>query len=291
MAQRSPRVRNATQQCPLNLATSSAWHKDNWTRDFSREFVWKYTGFVKPLIVLLLTALACYGQSGAAPAKYDVASIKPNTDNDSRFAFRIEPGGSLSATGITLQRLMMSAFNVQNFRIVGGPDWLTTRRWDVQARPDRPAPLDQIRPMLRTLLETRFHLHSHSEIRQLPLFELSVDRRGSKVPPVKDPAAKPDVRLGPGSIQLTNNTAATFASQLSYSLNRPVVDRTNLSGKFDFALRWTPDPSETADQPAATPNGPSIFTAVSEQLGLRLKAERGPVEVIVVDDAQLPPAN
>lgn len=246
---------------------------------------------MKPLTALLLTALASYGQSAAAPPKYDIASIKPNTDTDFRFAFRIEPGGSLSATGITLQRLMMSAFNVQDFRIVGGPEWLTARRWDVQAKPDRPATQDQIRSMLRALLETRFHLRSHSEVRQLPVFELSVDRKGPKVPRVKDPEEKLDVRLGPGSIQLTNNTAATFASQLSYSLNRPVVDKTNLSGKFDFALRWTPDPSETPDQPASAPIGPSIFTALAEQLGLRLKAAHGPVEVIVIDGVQLPQAN
>jgi uncharacterized protein (TIGR03435 family) len=186
---------------------------------------------------------------------------------------------------------MMSAYNVQDFRIVGGPDWLTTRRWDVQAKPDRPATQGQIRPMLRALLETRFQLHSHSEVRQLPIFELSVDRKGSKVPRVKDPEAKLDVRLGPGSIQLTNNTAATFASQLSYSLNRPVVDKTNLSGKFDFALRWSPDPSETTDQPASVPNGPSIFTAITEQLGLRLQSGRGPVEVIVIDGVQIPGAD
>lgn len=242
-------------------------------------------------LIVLLTALASYGQSGAVPPKYDVASIKPNTDTDFRFAFRIEPGGALAATGITLQRLMMTAYNVQNFRIVGGPDWLTTRRWDIQAHADHPASPAQIRPMLRALLETRFQLHSHSEVRQLPVFELSVDHKGSKVPRVKDPETKADVRVGAASMELTKATAATFASQLSYALNRPVIDKTNLSGEFNFALKWTPEPSETTDQPASAPNGPSIFTAITEQLGLRLKAEHGPVEVIVIDDVQLPLAD
>jgi Protein of unknown function (DUF3738) len=86
---------------------------------------------MKPAIVLLTTTLVGYGQSGVEPPKYEVASIKPNTDLDFRFAFRIESSGRLAATGITLKRLMMTAYNVQDFRIVGGPDWLVSRRWDV----------------------------------------------------------------------------------------------------------------------------------------------------------------
>jgi len=246
---------------------------------------------VKTLTVLLLTTLASYGQSGATPPRYDVASIKPNTDTDFRFAFRIEPGGSLAATGITLQRLMMTAYNLQDFRIVGDPDWVTTLRWDIQARPDRPAAENQIRPMLRALLEARFQLHSHSEIRQLPLFELSQERKGSKLQRAQDGETKPDVRVGATSIQLTKATAATFASQLSYALNRPVVDKTNLSGEFNFALQWAPEPSETMGQPAGAPNGPSIFTAITEQLGLRLTSGHGPVEVIVIDDVRMPLAD
>ena len=258
---------------------------------------------MKPAIVLLTTTLAGYGQSGVEPPKYEIASIKPNTDNDFRFAFRIEPSGRLDATGITLKRLMMTAYNVQDFRIVGGPDWMVSRRWDVQAKPDRVVSPDQIRPMLRALLENRFQLRAHSEKRQLPVYELSVDRKGPKVQRVKDSETKTDVRVGAGLIQLTKATAATFASQLSYALGRPVIDKTRLSGEFDFALEWTPEPGEdggpttaglppgASDQPASSPDGPSIFTAIPEQLGLRLKSGRGPVEVIVIDDVRLPTAN
>jgi uncharacterized protein (TIGR03435 family) len=258
---------------------------------------------MKPAIVLLTTTLVGYGQSGVEPPKYEVASIKPNTDLDFRFAFRIESSGRLAATGITLKRLMMTAYNVQDFRIVGGPDWMVSRRWDVQAKPDRVVSPEQIRPMLRALLENRFQLRSHSEKRQLPVYELSVDRKGSKVQRVKDSETKADVRVGAGLIQLTKATAATFASQLSYALGRPVIDKTMLSGEFDFALEWTPEPGEdggpttaglppgTSDQPASTSDGPSIFTAIPEQLGLRLKSGRGPVEVIVIDDVRMPTAN
>jgi uncharacterized protein (TIGR03435 family) len=213
-------------------------------------------------------------------------------------AFQIEPGGTLAATGITLKRLMMTAYNVQDFRIVGGPDWVATRRWDVQAKPDRAASPGQIRPMLRALLERRFQLRSHAEQRELPVFELILDRGGSKVPRVKDIAAKADVRVGAGLIELTKATSATFASQLSYALGRPVIDKTSLAGEYDFALKWAPEPGEdggptpgAAEQPVSHPDGPSIFTAIREQLGLQIKSGRGPVQVVRIDDVQLPTPN
>jgi len=256
------------------------------------------------LVALLLMAMpAGYGQSGAAPPKYEVASIKANAGSDLRAAFQIEPGGRLAATGITLRRLMMTAYNVQGFRIVGGPDWVSSRQWDVQAKPDRAASPAQIRPMLKALLENRFQLRCHSENRLLPVYELGVDVKGPKIREVTDGEAKTDVRVGAGLIQIQKATAATFASQLQYALGQPVIDRTSLSGEFDFALKWTPEPGEdggpvtsglppgTTDQPASTTDGPSIFTAIREQLGLRLTAGRGQVEVIVIDDVQMPTAN
>lgn len=258
---------------------------------------------MKPAILLLMGTLGCCGEPGEEPPKYEVASIRQNSDSDFRFAFRIEPDGTLAATGITLRRLMMTAYNVQGFRIVGGPAWVASRRWDLQAKPSRAASSDQIRPMLRALLEDRFQLHSHSEKQTMPVYELSVDRKGSKLQKVKKGETKPEVRVSPGSIQLTKATAATFASQLSYAVGRPVIDKTSLSGEFDFALEWTPEPGEdggptgaglplgTREQPASTPDGPSIFTAIPEQLGLRLKSGRGPVEAIVIDGVQMPSAN
>ena len=151
-------------------------------------------------VALLVTTIVCHGQSGAERANYEVASIRPNNDGDFRFAFRIEPGGSLTATGITLKRLMMTAYNVQGFRIVGGPDWVVSRRWDVQAKAGRMAAQSEIRPMLRALLEERFQLRSHSEQRRLPVYELVVDRKGSNVPRVKDNEAEASVRVGAGSL-------------------------------------------------------------------------------------------
>ena len=258
---------------------------------------------MRPAILLLMTTLVSYGQRGAETPKYEVASIKPNTNNNFRFAFRIEPDGTLAATGITLKRLMMTAYNVQGFRIVGGPGWVASRRWDMQAKPNRAASPDQIRPMLQALLEERFQLHSHSETRNIPVYELVIDSNGSKVPTAKDTETNQTVRATTGSIELTKATSATFASQLSYALAQPVIDKTSLSGNFDFAIKWAPEPGEDGgpttaglppgipEQPASTQDGPSIFTAIREQLGLRLKSGRGAVEVVAIDDVQMPTAN
>jgi uncharacterized protein (TIGR03435 family) len=258
---------------------------------------------MKTAVLLLIATAAGYGQPAREPPKYEVASIKPNVDGDFRFAFRIEPDGTLAATGITLKRLMMTAYNLQGFRLVGGPDWVASRRWDVQAKPNRPAAPEQVRQMLRTLLEDRFQLHSHSERRQMRVYELAVDRKGSKLLRVKNGEAETVVRVATGSMQLTRTTTATFASQLSYALGQPVVDKTGLSGEFDFALEWTPEPGEdggpgtaglppgSQGQPGSTADGPSIFTAIREQLGLRLRSARGLVEVVVIDGVRMAAGN
>jgi bla regulator protein blaR1 len=243
---------------------------------------------MKPAILLLMTTFAGYGQPGLEPPKYEVASIKPNTGNDFHFAFRIQPDGSLAATGITLKRLLMTAYNVQGFRIVGGPDWVASNRWDLQAKPNRVASPDEVRPMLRTLLEDRFRLTSHAESRKMPVYELAVGSKGSKLPRVKDNETKPVVRVTAGSIQLTRATPATFASQLSYALGQPVIDKTGLSGEFDFALEWTPETGENGGpttaglppgaqvQPTSTPDRPSIFTAIPENWGFASNPRAAP---------------
>jgi uncharacterized protein (TIGR03435 family) len=251
---------------------------------------------------LLLISSAAVGQN-IAPPKYDVVSIRPDADSDFRYAFHIERDGTLYATGITLRRLMMTAYQVQGFRLVGGPAWVSDKRWDVQAKPSRAASDKQIWPMLRDLLEERFQLRVHSETRNMPVYELTVGRHGSKLQPADGSDIKPDIQTGNGLIRFTKATVATFASQLSYALARPVIDKTGIPGEFNFDLEWTPAPGEdggprsygvpagTPEEPAPTADGPSIFTALEEQEGLRLKSGHGAVKVTVIDNAAMPSAN
>jgi uncharacterized protein (TIGR03435 family) len=253
-------------------------------------------------VALILINSVGFGQS-MAPPKYEVSSIKPTAGSDDRHAFRIESDGTLYATGITLRRLMMTGYDLQGFRFIGGPGWLAAKRWDVQAKPSRPASDKETRPMLRALLEDRFQLKDHSETRNMPVYELTVASRGSKLQRVQDGNFTQDIRIGNGAIRFTKATVATFASQLTYALARPVIDKTGITGEFNIALEWTPVPGEdggpttsglppgTPEQAASILDGPSIFTAIEEQLGLRLKPGRGPVEVVVIDSVRMPAAN
>jgi uncharacterized protein (TIGR03435 family) len=254
---------------------------------------------IRPAILLLFT-LAGYAQQAADPPRYDVSSIKPNTGADFRYTFHIERDGTIIATGITLRRLMMTAY-VAGYKILGGPDWVSSKRWDVQAKANR-TPLNNAEntQMLRALLADRFQLRTHSEKRNRPVYELTVARKGPVLQRVEDSNIKLDIRTGNGLIRFTKATVATFASQLSYALGRAVIDKTGILGEFSFDLEWTPVPGEdggptssglppgTPVEPPPTLDGPSIFTAIEQQLGLRLKSARGPVEVLVIDGAQLP---
>jgi uncharacterized protein (TIGR03435 family) len=251
-------------------------------------------------------ALITFAASGqdVVPPKYEVASVRPDTANDSRYSFLIERDGTMHATGITLRRLMMTAYQIQGFHFIGGPAWMSNKRWDVEAKPDRAASDKQVGPMLRGLLEDRFQLHVHTETRNMPVYELTPGPRGSKLRAVGDgDQVKLDIQTGPGFIRFTKATVGTFASQLSYALARPVVDRTGIPGEFNVDLEWTPIPGEdggphTSGLPDGTPeaavstsDGPSIFTAIEQQLGLRLRSGHGPVEVVVIDGVEMPSAN
>ncbi|MDE3198170.1 MAG: TIGR03435 family protein [Acidobacteriota bacterium] len=255
------------------------------------------------LAFLLFPAPALYAQQPAEPPRYEVASVNPAADDDPRMVFHIGPDGSLSATGITLRRLMMTAYEVQGFRIAGGPAWVSSRRWDIQARPNRAAAPPQVHRMLRELLEDRFQLRVRPETRNMPVYDLIADRKGAKVPASRDTQGPYEIHIGPGTVELTNASSSTFASQLTYALAHQIVDKTGLSGSFDFKLEWTPEPGEdggptTSGLPPGMPDPappnkdrPSIFTAVREQLGLRLVPARGPVDVVVIDSVRMPTAN
>ena len=245
-------------------------------------------------------------QSGAPrPLEYEVSSIRPNPGGDFPYTFHIEPNGTLAATGITLKRLMMTGYRHQGYRIVGGPAWVDSQRWDVRAKSSlsRAVTGDESSQMLRTMLAERFQIHIHSETRSLPIYELVVDRKGSKLRRVDGSKTKLRIETANGLIRFTKATTATFASQLGYALGQPVINKTGISGEFSFDLEWTPVPGEdggpatsglspeTPEPPPAIADGPSIFTAITEQLGLRLESGRGPVEVLVIDSAEKPDAN
>lgn len=252
---------------------------------------------------------------------FEAASIKPNNSGPGFSAIRPLVGGRFSATNIDLKTLIALAFHVRTYDVKGGPEWLTSNHYDVEAKAAGNAPGDQIALMLRGLLAERFRLSVHREDRDLPRYAIAVARGGLRLPRIDDEQCSPvdsDVRSLPklpcGSFRLTPGAGGTrhidagsitmpeLSAALEQILREPVVDETGILESFNVHLEWTPDSSTPgiAAPPAATAqsnapltddSGISIFTALREQLGLQLRAEKGPVPVIVIDHVEKPDAN
>lgn len=244
-------------------------------------------------------------EAPASPTRYEVATIKPNATGDHRVMLQIMPGGRFQATGVTLKFLMQEAYGVRDFQISGGPSWMNTDRWDIVAKgeglPDR-VPPEQFRSMLTSLIEERFQVKFHRETKEMPVYNLVAAKGGPKVT-VHGGASAPRLRMGRAELDGTSVPLAMLAQQLSQQLGRTVVDKTGLTGDYDFSLKWTPEPGQGGmpfgpppgapeGGPApADPNRPSIFTAVQEQLGLKLESDKGPVQMLVLDRVERPSEN
>ena len=268
------------------------------------------------LSVLVLVATA------QTPRPSFEASVKVN-----RFSSPLvrigTPTGRFSAVNVTLRMLIRETYRLQDFRMIGGPGWMDTDRFDVEATAGASVSYDQIRAMTRTLLEDRFGLKTHTETRELPIYMLSLAKRDTKLgdqikhsgaeclpmtppagappPPPPPPGPTPNgVRqcpsmLAPGHISGRKLTIARLATTLSLFVNREIVDKTSLDGEFDLDLHWLPDQTPFVvpgtPPPPIDSTAPPLFAALQEQLGLKLESSRGPVEVLVIDAAQKPKEN
>jgi len=253
-------------------------------------------------ILILATSLRAFGQ---APS-FEVASVKPGDPNNSGSSFNFTRAG-LEIRGGTLRGIMETAYDVRTFQILGGPGWMDADRYDITAKnaTDDPALKDlsqqervkEIRRRLQTLLAQRFQLQAHRETRDLPEYALVVSKNGVKLREGDPPLPGGGTSTNCGVMKGTRATIANLAVVLSRQLSRPVIDRTNLTGKYDFELVWLPDtgcgsrPTEATPGADVVPDRPSIFTALQEQIGLKLEGIKGPVEVVVVDRAEKPDAN
>ena len=262
--------------------------------------------------------------SPSSPLVFEVASVKPNKSGDQRVMMQFPPSGRISATNVPLRLLIRQAFDVQDFQIVGGPNWIASDRFDIVAKAPEgmTTGIEQIRPMLRALLTDRFKLAAHTETREMPIYSLVLARADGKFGP-KFSAAKVDCEarfsaarrggpppqfpapgqpmecgfmMGPGNMNVGGMPMLELARSLSPMVGRIVVDKTGLQGRYDFQLTFAPEgrgfgpgPGPGGPEPTAIdPNTPSLFTALQEQLGLKLESERGPVDVIVIDRVEQP---
>jgi uncharacterized protein (TIGR03435 family) len=214
--------------------------------------------------------------------RFEVASVKPATVG--------QPGGGLvtghgrlTVANETLKRCIMGAYGLGPNQIAGGPGWMESDRFEIVAKSEREADGDKaLMLMLRTLLAERFQLRVHFETRTIPALVLEVARNGPKLETVEGGSAR--TQNGRGLIDARMITMTRFAEVLSRQMDLPFVDRTGLNGTFNLKLEWTA-------LNAKPDGGPSVFTALQEQLGLRLESRKMPIEVLIIDHAEKPSEN
>jgi uncharacterized protein (TIGR03435 family) len=209
--------------------------------------------------------------------------VKPCKPGDLRGpTFQFNPGGGLQITNATLKAMLETAYDVRDFQIAGGPAWFDSQRYDIAAKSASPDSVSATRQKLQTLLAERFQLKVHHETKDLPVYILALGKNGPKLKTSADENPKTGIRTSCGQMVGTAASMHNLTVMLARQLGRPVLDTTGLTGKYDFDFDWTPD---TGPCPTVT-DGPSLFTALQEKLGLKLEATKRPTEVIVVDHAE-----
>jgi uncharacterized protein (TIGR03435 family) len=249
------------------------------------------------LIVTMFRALP--GQSVEARQSFDIASIKPTQPVPFRGTLiNTPPGGRFTAMRVTLKRLIQLAYQVQDLQISGGPNWIDAQVYNVEARQSTATERltqKQLSPMLQSLLAERFKLRTHRETRNMQIYSMVVDKNGLKLSEKTNPP-EPGCNMGPAPGQLQGVLSMPMlANVLGQQLGRIVSDHTGIEWLFDVKLRWAPDEVQFSGAsgqnapgaaPASDPSASSLLTAVREQLGLRLNAQKGPVEILVIDNAE-----
>jgi uncharacterized protein (TIGR03435 family) len=248
-------------------------------------------------VLFLLSAGAAFAQ---ALPNFEVASVKPSAPGGRGGIVRMLPGNqTYIANNVPLRLIMTVAFTVTDRQITGGPDWINTEPYDITAKADRRCTTDELHDMLARLLEERFQMKIRREKREMPVWALVVDKSGPKLTE-HDAADLDHPPFGPGpngrGTSGRNVNMNYFAFFLSRLLDRNVVDRTGLAKNYDLTLDFVrdnlpPRPDGAGAGEPQRPEGPSIHTALREQLGLRLESAKGPVEFLVIEKAERPTAN
>jgi uncharacterized protein (TIGR03435 family) len=219
---------------------------------------------------------------------FDVASVKPASPEE------IQAGSSGCKTGhgretctnVTLKRCIVGSFHTGPGQIVGGPSWLDSDRFHIEAKAAEPVEDDAVLDaMMKALLAERFHLTLHRETRNLQALVLEAAKSGPKLE--KAPGGEAVTDSSHGRLTLKNTTMDGLAERLARVADLPVVNRTAIDGVFNMKLVWTPE----GENPKGPGSPPSLFTAIQEQLGLRLQSQKTPVEVLVIDHAEKPAEN
>jgi bla regulator protein blaR1 len=256
---------------------------------------------MKALLLAVFCAASAFAQAPAASPTFEVASVKPADPHASGMQFEVTIADGLTATHISVGTLIQISYNLKPFLILGSPRWLDSEEFAIVAKPPAGTPpanppkiTDDFRGRVRALLADRFRLSVHHETREMPVYVLVVAKNGPKLK-VGDPKQAFQLKRAGGG-RILNQGGAKIGLLVTLFANyfdRPVLDETGLTGLYTFDLTWTPDalpsaPGQPQTANAADPGGPSLFTALQEQLGLKLESTRRPVEVLVIDRVERP---
>lgn len=240
---------------------------------------------MRELTILAFAAAAVSAQS------FEAASVKPAAPEQSAVDFVVSPGGYLRITNLTLLGMVREAYQAKYWQVSGGPGWIDAERFNIEAKASGNPSRGEVMAMLRSLLAERFQLRARRETREGNVYELVVAKGGPKLKPSaadssflrlfrNTPPELPGVSY---TIQAQKVSMARLADDLMGETQRPVIDRTAIAGEFDFRIDYAVDGhSET---------GPSIYTALQEQAGLKLQAAKGPIEMLIIEKAERPAAN
>ena len=251
--------------------------------------------------LLFFTFSPVFGQVSASSPVFEVASIKP-ADPAASGSRTNANQGRLTMTNVTLRQCILMAYHIQGYQLSAGPPWLDTARYDIAAKMDGaaeqltgPAARSRMEKMLQNLLADRFKLRVRWESKQSRGYTLMVGKSGHKLKEVQADD-RTSTSKGKGKITATRISMSEFASILSGLLDRPVRDMTGLEGVFELTLEWTPDDIPGGLKAAGNAKagtlagegivGPTIFSALQEQLGLKLGSQNGPIDILTIDHAE-----
>jgi len=235
-----------------------------------------------PLVACTLLAITLTAQSSSPT--FEVATIKHSTSGE-QASFRWQPGGRVTVTNTTLHGIIRTSYGIEDFQVVGGPAWVNSDRWDIIAKAADNAVAADLDRMMQSLLDDRFKLRMHSEVRRFQILALarvsSSGRLGSSIHVSTADCASVTCGFSgvAGNLAATGRTLVQFSRVLTPLVGRPVVDKTETNEAFDWTLKWAPDTRTDAD-------GPSLVTALQEQLGLTLEQQDAQVSVLVIDSVE-----
>lgn len=241
-------------------------------------------------IAALLTSTA-FSQPASAPLAFEVVSIKPSAGNG---PFGMEPlPGKFRATNMPIRILVELAYGTQDYQMSGMLDWMANEKYDIVAEAGRIITNDERRLMIQSMLADRFRLAIHKETREMQVYALVAPKNGPKLRPTDKTEGRSGVLWNAGRITGTRATVPQLVDMLSRVFGRPVLDKTGLEGQYDFTLEYEFPLRASVEDPGARaqPTAPSIFTALQEQLGLKLESQKGTGDVYVIDHVERPSAN